>query len=403
MMRYTVIIPIYNAENKIGRALESVQKQTEKDLEIICINDGSEDNSGQIVQDYALNDSRIKLYSQQNKGAAVSRNFALDIAQGEYIAFLDADDAYDDKYALEKIYKIADINNAEICMAKIYSVKNGQKEYISKINDFASQKQKFRFEDFQYDFYCPTYIFKRTFLNDNKIRYPIKKIYEDPLFLIMALSKASYIYCVDVDYYNYFWERKETVLSLEVVKELLDGLLEVMEIAVNKNYHILKQEILNRVDSMYSEELWLHIKHPCILKRLIQLNDYSNKENFDILLLKYLIAYGQNFEWCWVKKYAKLKELSVRDQKVVLYAAGGAGVDCFELNKKYKEFELVAWIDKNKAGKIIEHTPIRNLEYIGDIQFDKIIVAIRNDQLYDEIVEKLMEMRIESNIILRWK
>lgn len=133
MMRYTVIIPIYNAENKIGRALESVQKQTEKDLEIICINDGSEDNSGQIVQDYALNDSRIKLYSQQNKGAAVSRNFALDIAQGEYIAFLDADDAYDDKYALEKIYKIADINNAEICMAKFILLKMVKKSTFLKL------------------------------------------------------------------------------------------------------------------------------------------------------------------------------------------------------------------------------------------------------------------------------
>lgn len=402
-MKYTVIIPIYNAESKIGRAIESVQKQSEKDWEMICINDGSEDNSVKIVQDYASNDSRIKLYSQQNKGAAASRNFALDLAQGEYIAFLDADDAYDDKYALEKIYKVADINNAEICMAKIYSVINGQKECIAKINDLVTQRQKFRFEDFQYDFYCPTYVFKRKFLNDNKIRYPIKKIYEDPLFLIMAMSKATYIYCVDVDYYNYFWEKKETAMPLETIEDLLDGLLEVMEIAVNRNYLILKQEILSRVDTIYSEELWRYVNQPCVLKRLIQLNDYSNKEKFDILLLKYLTEYGQSSEWRWVKRLVRLRKLPVRDKKVVLYAAGGAGVDCFELNRKYKEFELVAWVDTNKAGQVIEDTPVRSLEYIGDIQFDKVIVAIRDDQLYDEIVRTLIEMGIELNNILRWK
>lgn len=402
-MKYTVIIPIYNAAGKIGRALESVQKQSEKDLEIICINDGSEDNSAKIVEDYALNDSRIKLYSQQNRGAAASRNFALDLAQGEYIAFLDADDAYDDKYALEKIYEVADNNNADICMAKIYSVIDDQKECIAKINDLVAQKQKFKFEDFQYDFYCPTYVFKRDFLNENKIRYPIKKIYEDPLFLIRAMSRASYIYCVDVDYYNYFWEKKETVMPLETVEELLDALLEVMEIAVNRNYLILKQEILIRVDTMYSEEIWRYANRPCVLKRLLQLNDYNNKEKFDILLLKYLTEYGRSSEWRWVKRLARLRKLPVRDKKVVLYAAGGAGVDCFELNRKYKEFELMAWVDANKAGEVIDDTPIRSLEYISGIQFDKIIVAIRDDQLYGEIVEKLTEMRIESNKILRWK
>lgn len=402
-MRYTVIIPIYNAADKIGRALESIQRQSVEDLEIICINDGSEDNSAEIVQGYAAKDKRIKLYNQQNKGAAASRNAALDLAQGEYIAFLDADDAYGDKYALEKIYETADVNQAEICMAKIYSVMEEQKKGIDRINNMIDQNHKFKFSDFQYDFYFPTYVYKRNFLNENRIRFPIKKIYEDPMFLMAAVMKASYIYCVDVDYYNYYWEKKTSVMSLETVEALLDGMLEIMEVAVDKNYVILKDEILNRVDAIYSETLWQYVGSPSILKRLIQLNDYKNKEKFEVLLLRDLVKYGWNPDLRFVKKLDKLRKLSVKDKLIVIYAAGGAGIDCFELNEKCNEFKLAAWIDENKCGHRINGVLIKEPQYIKNIQFDNIMIAIRDDQIYEEVTLKLMKMGIEADKILRWK
>lgn len=402
-MRYTIIIPIYNTANKIGRALESVQKQSIKDLEIICINDGSEDNSAAIVQSYIAKDNRIKLYNQSNKGAAISRNFALDLAQGEYIAFLDADDAYDNSEGLEKIYEVASSNNAEICVARIHSYVNGQKKSVDRINNIIDQKDKFKFVDFQYDFYFPTYVYKKKFLDDNRIRFPIKKIYEDPIFLITAMTKASYIYSVDVDYYNYFWEKKEATMSLETVEVLLDGLLEVMKIAVENDYFILKDEVLERIDTIYYEEICQYANRPSILKKLIQINDYSDKEQFNIQVLKYLMEFGWSQELYLTKKLNKLRGLQVKDKSVVIYAAGGAGTECYKINKKYKEFKLVAWVDVKKAGKEIGNVCIKNVECINSIQFDKIIVAIRDDQLYDEIVTKLVGMGIALKKILRWK
>lgn len=402
-MRYTVIIPIYNAEEKIGRALESIQKQSEKDLEIICINDGSKDNSADIVKDYAEKDKRIRLYNQQNQGAAVARNFALDLAQGEYIAFLDADDAYGDIQALEKIYEVAQANDAEICMAKIYSVTSGKRKSVDKINDMIGQRAKFQFEDFQYDFFFHTYVYKREFLNENGIRFPVRKIYEDPLFLINAMAKASYIYCVDVEYYIYFWEKKTESISLETVEELLDGLFEVMKVTIDRDCFILKDEILNRVNTIYSEILWQYVTNPVVLNKLIQLNNFYNKERFEILILKELIKYGWNPELRFIMKLDKLKRLSVRDEQIVLYAAGGAGTDFMELNQKCKEVNLVAWIDEKKCGEKINGILIKDVGCLKNIRFDKIIVAIRDNQIYDSIVIMLLEMGIEADKILRWK
>lgn len=402
-MRYTVIIPIYNAEEKIGRALESIQTQSEKDLEIICINDGSKDNSADIVKDYAEKDKRIRLYNQQNQGAAVARNFALDLAQGEYIAFLDADDAYGDMQALEKIYEVAQANDAEICMAKIYSVTSGKRKSVDKINDMIGQRAKFQFEDFQYDFFFPTYVYKREFLNEKGIRFPVRKIYEDPLFLINAMAKASYIDCVDVEYYIYFWEKKLTFLSAEMVVSLLDGLLEEIEMAVERNWLRLKQEILNRLDTMYYDEVCLYANQPSVLKKLIQLNDYKSKNKFTIRVLRYLMEFGWNQDLHLTRKLDKLRELSVKDQRVIIYAAGGAGVDCFELNRKYHEFKLAAWVDENKAGEEIDNIIIKSVEEINTIPFDKVIVAIRDEQIYGEIVAKLMDMGVVSDKIFRWK
>ena len=88
----SVIIPVYNVEPYLEQCLDSVINQTYKNLEIICINDGSTDNSLKILEKYQKKDNRIKLINQKNKGLSEARNAGLDVAKGEYIAFVDSDD-----------------------------------------------------------------------------------------------------------------------------------------------------------------------------------------------------------------------------------------------------------------------------------------------------------------------
>ena len=97
MSKVSVIVPIYNVENYLKRCLDSLSQQTEKDFEVIMINDGSTDGSCQIATSFAERDPRFKLFHETNQGEAAARNLGLDKASGEYIMFLDADDYYTDQ------------------------------------------------------------------------------------------------------------------------------------------------------------------------------------------------------------------------------------------------------------------------------------------------------------------
>ncbi len=109
----SVIIPIYNAEKYLTMSLKALQNQTYKNFEALMINDGSSDNSEKIAAEFTANDSRFKLFNQQNQGGSVARNKGLDLAQGEYIAFLDNDDIYAPVY-LEILLKNLQETQADV-------------------------------------------------------------------------------------------------------------------------------------------------------------------------------------------------------------------------------------------------------------------------------------------------
>ena len=105
MIKISIIIPVYNTEKYLKKCLDSIINQTLKSLEIICIDDCSTDNCLHILKEYQLKDNRIKIIEQkENKGQGVARNLGLNIAEGEYIMFLDPDD-WLELNALEILYK----------------------------------------------------------------------------------------------------------------------------------------------------------------------------------------------------------------------------------------------------------------------------------------------------------
>ena len=106
MSKVSVIIPVYNVEKYLPECLDSVIKQTLKDMEIICVDDGSTDSSGKIIDEYAAKDNRIVVIHKQNGGYGQSCNKGLDIAKGEYVAILEPDD-FVDEHMYEDLYNAA--------------------------------------------------------------------------------------------------------------------------------------------------------------------------------------------------------------------------------------------------------------------------------------------------------
>ncbi len=121
MPTISVIIPVYNAAATLDDCLQSVAGQSFKDLEIICIDDGSTDKSGEILAAWQAKDSRIKVLHQKNLGGGAARNAGLAVAAGEYIHFLDSDDSLQPK-AYEIMYKKICQTGADVCFCQYYTI-----------------------------------------------------------------------------------------------------------------------------------------------------------------------------------------------------------------------------------------------------------------------------------------
>ena len=128
MPAVSIIVPVYNVEKYLRECLESIINQTFQDIEIICVNDGSTDNSRKILTEYAQTDSRIKITDKENGGLSSARNAGLKIAQGEFISFIDSDD-WVDKTMIEKLYNNIRALNTDISICAVHQYDESKQEF----------------------------------------------------------------------------------------------------------------------------------------------------------------------------------------------------------------------------------------------------------------------------------
>lgn len=203
-------MPIYNIEDYLGECLDSIINQTLEDIEIICINDGSTDNSLSILEKYAEKDNRIKILSQNNKGAGIARNEGLKIAKGECLSILDADDFYD-LAMLEKMYEKINSTNSDItiCKSRHYdmnSCRYSDIEYAVHqrfINKKENEKEVFNYKDLSghiFDF-CVGWswdkLYKKSFVKDNNLEFQDLRSSNDLFFVFSSIVKAKRISIVN--------------------------------------------------------------------------------------------------------------------------------------------------------------------------------------------------------------
>ncbi len=216
-VKISVVVPVYNVEKYLRECLESLVNQTFKDIEIICVNNGSTDNSLEILEEYAKKDSRIIVINQENRGPSGSRNRGLECVRGEYLAFVDSDD-YMDLDFYEKLYKSAKETDADIAATKVKFFKDG--EYIEKniINKHTYRMGKDILETPDDKIYFVRVanlwnkIYKTELINKNNIRFVNGITFEDTHFSFLAIALAKKISIISDTSYIYRL-RETSILS----------------------------------------------------------------------------------------------------------------------------------------------------------------------------------------------
>lgn len=208
MVKISIIIPVYNAGKYLSVCLDSILQQHFQDFEVIAVNDGSTDNSGQILAEYAQKDKRIKVISQANAGVSAARNFGLRVAQGEYVSFVDGDDYLALEMYQELWAEIERKNRPEIVVFANYDVSNG--EVI--LNAARIQRyEKMQGKEITFQYYvaglCSTMwdkLFSRKFLHEHNVWFAEGvPLAEDGLFAMECGSYRPRICLIPKAYYYY--------------------------------------------------------------------------------------------------------------------------------------------------------------------------------------------------------
>lgn len=198
--KVSIVVPVYNVAEYLTECLESLVSQSLKDIEIICVNDGSTDNSLEILEKYALCDNRVKIITQENRGQGHARNAAILVASGEYIGFVDSDDWVCTEY-FERLYNAS--QNVDICLTKsIISVDNSNRN----LKEMQWEQKDIKKHLLKKNCHCWNKIYKRDFILNNSIFFhgATNRI-EDNYFSVKAIVSAKAINCIDD--VSYYWRK----------------------------------------------------------------------------------------------------------------------------------------------------------------------------------------------------
>lgn len=250
--KVSIIVPVYGVEKYIDKCLDSLVKQSLKEIEIIVVNDGTKDNSQAIIDEYVKKyPEKVKSYIKKNGGQGSARNYGLKKASGEYIGYVDSDDFIEmDMY--EKLYTKAKENDFDIVVCGNYCV---NEDYSSKNIDTFVVKYNTDLENIIFGKMAVwNKIYKRDILVDNKLEFKEKVWYEDLAFTLKAIMNANTFAFVNEPLYDYLIREGSTMNNSNVEKnlEILDAFDDILSyINYNKKEQYLTQIEFLAIDHIY--------------------------------------------------------------------------------------------------------------------------------------------------------
>ncbi len=207
-MKVSVIVPVFNAERTLSVCLDSICSQTLREIEVLCVDDGSTDGSAAMLRDYAARDARIRVLAQANAGSGVARNRALDVAQGEAVVFMDPDDYYPDADVLAKMVAALGASGMDLAGGVMRRVPESDPRAV-RYNDRYRGEMGFphlgrvALAEYQSPFRYTCFIYRKAFLDGHAIRFPVWRRFQDPPFLARVLVAAGAFWATDIPVYCY--------------------------------------------------------------------------------------------------------------------------------------------------------------------------------------------------------
>lgn len=191
-MKISVIIPCYNCEKFISETLDCLLEQTLKDIQIIVVNDGSKDNSGKIIDEYALRNPNILPVHQENAGVSAARNNGLAHATGKYTLFLDGDDLIGGNDALENIYNALEETDSDLAIFRVMRFGYGGEEYAANVDKIAADREiDWLDKRLLWNFLVSNKCYRTDLLRESGVKFPPMRYSEDGAFFMEFIHTAK--------------------------------------------------------------------------------------------------------------------------------------------------------------------------------------------------------------------
>lgn len=307
--KISIIIPVYNVEKYLARCIDSILLQSFKDFEVICINDGSKDNSLKILKKYKNIDNRIKVINKKNEGSGEARNRGLELARGKYISFVDSDDWLNEKF-LEVMYKKIINSEYDIVMCNPIIVYNKNKEILrtGKFKELDFKKNPFEIIEILNMPIIWNKLYKKEILLKHNIKFPKFLYHQDVEFLYKVLVNTKKIYKIEKGLY-YYYKRIDSVTGNINRKNIMDNfkILNNIEKYIkieNKNNDIF---ILFKIIYLFGVYLENEKNKDIKMKKII---DVSVKDNLKRIKILKIIRYKKVFILYLALKYSKVSILN---------------------------------------------------------------------------------------------
>lgn len=393
--KVSIIIPIYNAADYLEECLDSVLTQTLKEIEIICIDDGSEDDSVAILESYADRFNNFIILKQENQGAGPARNKGIEYAKGKYICFLDADDYYPDKDVLKKMYLAAEREGALICGGNFAIYRDDEVKRNCE-SEFLIEK-KWSYDEFQECYYYWRFMYSIQLIRKNGIKFPAYRRFQDPPFFVRAMICAKWFYAITDIVVVYRVMHKEVYYDLEKVIDFLNGIYDVFQLAYKNQFYKLYEERLKDLFSIYKIPIWgfaYLYKEPVweILQKINEINTLWFGKTVKPLMTEDEV---DEYVKCSKEEVIKLKTGNM-ERPVIIYGAGRIGQrvkSCIERTlPNIIGYAVTEMGEINNIGKY----PVKPITDYLTWKDDGLVVIAVGVKYIKEIKEQLLAMGFQN-------